>query len=94
MYYFIFYRNQKIKRLKSNVVLKVDGVDTRYPNLPLGNLGIFYEVNDAHRIRVIFPKLTPQGDVKYIFSWHNLKSIRMPTSVKMDIQEQTDLQVI
>ena len=94
VYYFVFYLNQKIKRLKSNVVLEVDGADTRYSYLPLGNFGIFYEVNQKRRIRVIFPKLTPEGDVIYIYSWHNLQSIRIPTVGKPDSQGQANLRVI
>ncbi|MCG8363175.1 MAG: hypothetical protein MJA27_07570 [Pseudanabaenales cyanobacterium] len=94
MYYYFFYPAQKIKRFKSNFVLEVDGADTRYSDLPLGNLGIFYQVNEKRRIRVIFPKLTPEGDVKYIYSWHNLQSIRIPASGKKDIQSQANLRVI
>ncbi|MEL7039696.1 MAG: hypothetical protein AAFO04_29435, partial [Cyanobacteria bacterium J06592_8] len=58
--------------------MEVDGADTRYQDLPLGNLGVFCEVNEKRRIRVIFPKLTSQGDVEYIYSWHDLKSIHIP----------------
>lgn len=58
--------------------MEVDGADTRYQDLPLGNLGIFCEVNEKRRIRVIFPKLTSKGDVEYIYSWHDLKSIHIP----------------
>lgn len=79
---FVFYPNRKIKRMKSRVVLEVDGAKTRYPNLPLGNLGVFFDVKENRRIRVVFPKLTPDGDVEYIYSWHNLQSIRVPTSKK------------
>lgn len=60
-YWFVFYHDQKIKRIKSNLVLEVDGADIRYPNLPLGNFGIFFEVKENQRIQVIFPKLTPEG---------------------------------
>lgn len=58
--------------------MEVYGADTRYQDLPLGNLGIFCEVNEKYRIRVIFPKLTSKGDVEYIYSWHDLKSIQIP----------------
>ena len=78
VYYFTLYPNQKIKRIKRNVVLEVDGADFRYPDLSLGNLGIFCEVNEQHRIRVVFPKLTPEGGVLYIYSWHDLRSIHIP----------------
>ncbi|MDJ0704541.1 MAG: hypothetical protein QNJ46_14760 [Leptolyngbyaceae cyanobacterium MO_188.B28] len=78
VYYFTLYPNQKIKRIKRNVVLEVDGAESRYPDLPLGNLGIFCEVNGQRRIRVVFPKLTPEGGVLYIYSWHDLRCIRIP----------------
>ena len=51
-------------------------------------------MNDTDRVCVIFPKLTLEGDVKYIYSWHSLRSIRIPTSAKTDIQSQTNLSVI
>lgn len=76
-YWFVFYPTQKIDEIKSKLVVEVDGADKRYPNLPLGNLGIFFEVNENQRIRVIFPKLTKEG-IEYIYSWHNLNSIRIP----------------
>lgn len=78
VYYFTFYPNQKIKRIRSSVLLEVDGADNRYPDLPLGNLGIFCEVNEKRRIRVVFPKLTLEGGVLYIYSWHDLQSIHIP----------------
>ena len=78
VYYFTLYPNQKIKQIKRNVVLEVDGADSRYPDLPLGNLGIFCDVNEQRRIRVVFPKLTPEGGVLYIYSWHDLRSIHIP----------------
>lgn len=80
LYYFVYYPNQKLKRIRSSPVLEVDGASTRYPNLPLGDLGVFFESNANRRIRVVFPKLTPDGDVQYIYSWHDLRFIRIPTS--------------
>jgi BMFP domain-containing protein YqiC len=91
-YWFVFFHDQKIKRIKSNLVLEVDGADIRYPNLPLGNFGIFFEVKENRRIQVIFPKLTPEG-IEYIYSWHNLQSIRIPTFEKIDIDKKANLKV-
>lgn len=93
VYGFVFYRNQKIERIRSNVVVEVNGANTRYPNLPLGNLGIFFEVNEKHKIRVVFPKLTPEGDVEYIYSWHKLESISIPTLENTDTQGRVNLRV-
>ncbi|WZF15203.1 hypothetical protein WKK05_21690 [Nostoc sp. UHCC 0302] len=72
--------------------MEVEGADIRYPNLPLGKLGIFYEVNEKRRIRVIFPKLTQEG-IEYIYSWHNLRSIRIPTLENINSQSRVNLQV-
>lgn len=91
-YWFVFYPNQKIKRIKRNLVVEVDRVDSRYPNLPLSNLGIFFEVNEKRRIRVIFPKLTQEG-IEYIYSWHNLQSIRIPALEKTHTQGRINLKV-
>lgn len=91
MYWFVFYPSQKIRQMKSNVVLRVNGADIRYPDLPLGDLGIFCKVNDKRRIQVIFPKLTPNSDVEYIYSWHDLNVIRIPTPAKMSTQDTTKL---
>lgn len=92
VYWFVFYPNQKINRIKSNLVVEVDGADSRYPNLPLGNLGIFFEVNENRRIRVIFPKLTKEG-IEYIYSWHNLQSIRIPSLEKTDTTGRINIKV-
>ncbi|WP_341525209.1 hypothetical protein [Nostoc sp. UHCC 0302] len=73
-------------------MVEVEGADIRYPNLPLGKLGIFYEVNEKRRIRVIFPKLTQEG-IEYIYSWHNLRSIRIPTLENINSQSRVNLQV-
>ena len=93
-YYLIFYPVQKIKKIKNNLILKVNGADTRYSNLPLGNLGILYEINEKRKVRVIFPKLTPEGDVKYIYSWHTLQSISIPNIGTMNIQEKSKFIVV
>jgi hypothetical protein len=90
-YCFLLYPNQKIEEIRSKLVVEVDGANTRYPNLPLGNLGIFFDVNDNRRIRVVFPKLTRDG-IEYIYSWHNLESIRIPALEKTDPQSRVNLQ--
>jgi len=85
-YRFYFYPIQKIRKIKNSAVLEVDGADTRYSDLPLSKLGVFYEVNEKRRIRVVFPKLTEEGDVQYIYSWHDLQSIHIPTLEKSNAQ--------
>lgn len=80
-YWFVFYPKQKIKRLRNNVVVEVNGAEVRYPNLPLGNLGIFFTTNQKNRVQVVFPSLTPEGDVQYIYSWHSLPSVHLPVYV-------------
>ncbi|MBE9099055.1 hypothetical protein [Vacuolonema iberomarrocanum] len=87
VYWFVLSRAQKIKQIKNSVVLEVDGADTRYSDLPLGKLGIFYEISDNQRVRVVFPKLTSHGDVQYIYSWHNLPSIHLPALEKTSPQK-------
>lgn len=89
--WFALYPTRKIRKIKNCVVLEVDGADTRYSDLPLGNLGLFYEVNEKQRVRVVFPKLTPEGDVQYIYSWHGLQSIRIPVFKKNDAQSKAKL---
>ncbi|QSJ19397.1 hypothetical protein JYQ62_12135 [Nostoc sp. UHCC 0702] len=92
-YYFVLYPNQKIQQIRSNLVVEVDGAETRYPNLPLGKLGIFFDVNENRRIRIVFPKLTTEG-IEYIYSWHNLQSIRIPASEKINPQSRVNLKVV
>ncbi len=89
-YWIFFYSQKKIAQIQSNLVVEVDGANARYPNLPLGKLGIFFDVNEKQRIRVVFPKLTSDG-IEYIYSWHNLASIRMPTLEKIDAQGRVNL---
>jgi hypothetical protein len=88
----IVYRDQKIKRIQSSAVLEVDGADDRYPGLPLGRLGIFWSANRTRRrIRVVFPKLTAEGDVQYIYSWHDLRSVYIPVLDETDAQSKAKL---
>ncbi|HEY9648667.1 MAG TPA: hypothetical protein V6C88_19960 [Chroococcidiopsis sp.] len=91
VYWLVFHPLQKIRQLKKCAVLEVDGADTRYLDLPLGKFGIFYEVNENRRVRVVFPKLTQAGDVQYIYSWHDLSSIHMPRLEKVNAQSKPTL---
>lgn len=91
VYCFAIHPYQKIKKIKNNIVLQVDGADIRYSNLLLGNLGIFYEINQERKVHVIFPKLTSEGYVKYIYSWHSLQSISVPVLGKLKIQDKNNL---
>ncbi|NJN03402.1 MAG: hypothetical protein HC816_13530 [Leptolyngbyaceae cyanobacterium RM1_1_2] len=91
VYWFVLYPTQKIRKIKNCVVLEVDGADTRYSDLPLGKLGVFYEINEKQRVRVVFPKLTPEGDVQYIYSWHDLQSIHIPGRKKINAQNKANL---
>lgn len=91
-YCFVLYPNRKIQQIRSQQVIEVDGAETRYPNLPLGKLGIFFDVNENRKIQVVFPKLTKEG-IEYIFSWHYLESIRIPASEKTDTQGRVNLRV-
>jgi hypothetical protein len=55
--------------------------------LPLGSYGIPIRARDADgykRVQVIFPRLTEQGDMEYIYSWHDLGSINLATSRQSD----------
>lgn len=79
IYYFFICPNYKLKRIQSQVVLEVDGATIRYQDLPLGNLGILCEINKKQkRIQVVLPKLTADGDVQYICSWHHLQAVHIP----------------
>jgi hypothetical protein len=91
VYWLVLYPTQKIRQIKNSVVLEVDGADTRYSDLPMGKLGMFYEVNEKQRVRVVFPKLTPEGDVQYIYSWHDLRSIHILPSGKINAQSKAKL---
>lgn len=89
--WFVLYPYYKVKRLRRHVVLQVDGADTRYPDLPLGNLGILWQVKQLQRVQVIFPKLTSDGDVEYVYSWHDLKAVHLPRLTKPDAYDKARL---
>ena len=75
-----------------NPVVEVAGVNTRYPDLPLGALGIVYEIGQNRKVRVIFPKLTSQGLVRYIYSWHQLDDVHVLTQSKTNTHQQVNVQ--
>lgn len=77
IYYFILYPYQKVKRLKRSLVLRVHDAQTRYPDLPLGNVAIFSSADKRHRVCVIFPMLTLRSKVEYIYSWHDIHAVRV-----------------
>lgn len=93
IYWFVFYPKQKLDRICKSGVVEIEGADDRYSNLPLGNLGIFYDSNESRRIQVIFPKLTGEGDVQYIFSWHDLRSARVPRFKSIDSQNTMSVRI-
>ncbi|MGF1514843.1 MAG: hypothetical protein ACFB5Z_14270 [Elainellaceae cyanobacterium] len=90
-YYYIFYPYQKIKRMKRGFVIKVSGAEERYPDLPLGNIGIFSSADRNHRIQAIFPMLTPRSKVEYIYSWHDIHAVHVPPLDSMSSQDKINL---
>lgn len=74
--YWLSWRMQRIDALRAHSIVSVAGVDARYPDLPLKNYGIASRVNaNSGRVQVLFPKLTPHGDVEYFFSWHYIRDV-------------------
>lgn len=92
IYWFVVYPQRKLDRIRKRGVVEIDGAETRYANLPLGNLAIFHNSNENRRVQVIFPKLTPEGDVQYISSWHDLRSTHVPGHTT-DTQNQISIQI-
>ncbi|MEP0755177.1 hypothetical protein NDA03_23455 [Trichocoleus sp. Lan] len=70
-------RKAKIKQIKNNTVVLVKGAEQKYPSLPLKNYGIPLMVRRQNRVQVVFPRLTPEGDVEYIYSWHPLNDVEV-----------------
>jgi hypothetical protein len=85
---FWFIRVQrKLEWVDRHDLIYVDGAERRYPNLPMGSYGIPVRARDADgykRVQVIFPRLTEDGDMEYIYSWHDLGSIELATSRESD----------
>lgn len=71
-------RNKKIKKILNAKIILINGVEERYSNLCLKNYGLPLKVKERDKVKVIFPRLTPNGDVEYIFSWHNLDDVEIP----------------
>lgn len=74
--YWLSWRLKRINALRSHSIVCVGGVETRYPELPLKKYGIASRMNaSSGRVQVLFPKLTPEGDVEYLFSWHYVRDV-------------------
>jgi hypothetical protein len=71
-------RNKKVEKILNTKIILINGVEERYSNLCLKNYGLPLKVKDRDKVQVIFPRLTPNGDVEYIFSWHNLDEVEIP----------------
>jgi hypothetical protein len=73
-----FRRNKKVEKILNTKIILINGVEERYSNLCLKNYGLPLKVKERDKVQVIFPRLTPNGDVEYIFSWHNLDDVEIP----------------
>ena len=71
-------RSYKLHHIRMHRPVYVRGATDRYPDLPLGDYGVPIRTGDAtrpNRVEMIFPRLTPDGDVEYIYSWHDLSDV-------------------
>jgi hypothetical protein len=84
-----FRRNKKVEKVLNTKIVLINEVEERYSNLCLKNYGLPLKVKERDKVQVIFPRLTPNGDVEYIFSWHNLDDVEIP-EVEID---QNDLKL-
>jgi hypothetical protein len=73
-----FRRTKKIEQISSSDIILVDEAEKLYANLPLKNYGVPLRVKNRDRVEVIFPRLTPDGDVEYLYSWHNIDDVEVP----------------
>ncbi|MBF2079299.1 MAG: hypothetical protein IGR76_12455 [Synechococcales cyanobacterium T60_A2020_003] len=74
--YGLSWRMNRLNSLRSHSIVAVQGVEARYPNLPLQQYGIASRLNSSSgRVQVLFPKLTERGDVEYLFSWHYIRDV-------------------
>ncbi len=71
-------RNKKVEKILNTKIILINEVEERYSNLCLKNYGLPLKVKERDKVQVIFPRLTPNGDVEYIFSWHNLDDVEIP----------------
>lgn len=90
----VIYPRQQLRRFRDAGILQIEGIETHHQNLPLENLGIFYSANLKKRsVQIIFPKLAPEGRIKYIFSWHYFRSISIPIPPRIKSLNQGALKV-
>lgn len=76
----LFQRQRKLTWIKNRGLVDVRGASDRYPHLPLKNYGMAMEVREQNRVKVVFPRLTEDGDVEYLYSWHSIHDIKIPKS--------------
>ena len=89
-------RQIQLRHLKRSDIVLVAGAEQRYPDLPLGNYGIPWKFKDAARVEILFPKLTADGEVEYLYSWHKLNHVK-PFNVlaaSLTVQLQTALELV
>ena len=72
-----FRRSKKIEKINSSDIVLVNGAEERYRNLSLKNYAIPVRIKERERVEVIFPRLTPDGDVEYLYSWHDLSDVEI-----------------
>ncbi|MGB3615321.1 MAG: hypothetical protein WBA10_16125 [Elainellaceae cyanobacterium] len=75
------------------MVIQINGAKERYPTLPLGEIGIFSDADKEYRVRAIFPMLTPDSRVEYIYSWHSVHSVRIPAPARLSEQDKVNVKI-
>lgn len=81
--FWITRQRQRLAWVQAQNLMYVEGAKDRYPHLPLGNYGIPLRVKPSSggdRVEMVFPRLTADGDVEYIYSWHYLRHVWFPTA--------------
>lgn len=73
-----FRRNKKIEKVLNSNIILINEPQERYYNLCLKNYGVPLKANERDKVQVVFPRLTAEGDVGYIFSWHSLDIVEIP----------------
>jgi hypothetical protein len=73
----LHHRIRKLQALRTGELVNVSGAEVRYPNLPLKTYGIPVRVKDRNRTEIVFPRLTSEGDVEYVYSWHSFSDIKL-----------------
>lgn len=82
----------KFNEYHSELVLEVDDdIEERYPNLPLGKLGIVSDFSDD-QVQVIFINQLEEGNFDYIYSWYEKEDIRRPILEQKQGEEKVNLQ--